>query len=320
MKFRNAFRLMTDNFGNVYKLLLFRAVTGILFMSLVLVILERGLDIIVYSPEAVKITELFKEFFKELSTGSPNFEVLYGYRDNITAAVKDFFQMVGTKIGSIIASVVGIVVIYLFTRFLNGTANFAAGSILNDKMQAYSKTRFSSAYFQHLRKSVIYQIIYVPCSFLYDVLALAGCWFFFFYTPSLLPTSGILTVFLGLSLSVTAFIVLLAVKLTLISAWIPSIITDEMTVKAGMSKSFRAKKGFAGRLSSFLVAIYLIFGINVLFGLFTFGSMLLITIPASYFFILCLQFVYYYEENNKKYFVSFRKISGADGMPDGMGE
>lgn len=320
MKFRNAFRLMTDNFGNVYKLLLFRLVTGILFLSLVYVILERGLNQILYSPEAQKVTELLKEFFKELSTGNPNFDALYGYRDNISSAVTEFFLMVGTKIGSIIASVVGVLAIYLFSRFLNGTANFAAGSILNDKMQAYSKTKFSSAYFQYLGKSTLYQLIYVPCSFLYDVLALAGCWFFFFYTPSLLPTSGFLTVVIGLALSVTAFILLLAIKMTFISGWLPSIVTDGKGVKAGLVQSLKSTKGFGGRFSSFVMAIYLIYVCNVIFGLVTFGSMLLVTIPASYFFLICLQFVYYYEDSGKKYFVSFRKISGAEGMPESMGE
>lgn len=317
MRFRNALRILTDNFGNVYKLLLFRLVTGVLFASLTYVAINLGLQAITKSPEAQNVVELFSSLFKELKTGS-DFGALVVYRDKITAAVADFFTMLAGNIGSIVGAVVGVAALYLVARFINGTSTFAMGSILNDRMQSYSRTRFSSAYFKNLGKSAIYQLIYTPVSFLFDVMCLLGCWFFFFYAPSLLPSSGFLTVLLGLSLSVTAFICLQAIKLSFISAWIPAVLTDGKKVVEGCKLSFRARKGFGGRFSSFLLAIYLIVAFNVVFGIFTLGSMLLITIPASYLFILCLQFVYYYEDTGKKYFLSFRKISGAEGLPESM--
>ena len=320
MRFRNATRLLTDNFSNVYKLLLFRLVTAILFCSLAFVIINRGLHVIFESPEAQNIAALIREFFQAIATGRPEFEALADYRDNIISAIGEFFVMVGTNVGSIVGAFIGVCVIYLFARILNGTATFAVGGILNDKMEAYSRPTFASSYFRYLGKSMLYHLIYVPCSFLYDVVCLGACWFFFFYTPSLLPSWGLLTVMLGLALSVTAFVLLLGLKLTFISAWIPAIVADGKTVREGGSLSFKALKGFGGRYSSFVVAIYLILAVNVMFGLCTFGASLLLTIPTSYFLILCLQFVYYYEDNGKKYFLSFRKISGADGLPESMGD
>ncbi len=317
MRFRNALRILSDNFGNVYKLLLFRLVTGVLFASLAFVTINLGLQDITHSAEAQNIVELFTSLFKELKTGS-DFGALVVYRDEITLAVTEFFAMLAQNIGSIVGAVVGVLAIYLVARFINGTSTFAMGSILNDRMQSYSRTRFSSAYFKNLGKSAIYQLIYTPVSFLFDVLCILGCWFFFFYAPSLLPSNGFLTVLLGLSLSVTAFICMQAIKLSFISAWIPAVLTDGKRVGEGCKLSFRARKGFGGRFSSFLLAVYLIVALNVMFGIFTLGSMLLITIPASYLFVLCLQFVYYYEDTGKKYFLSFRKISGADGLPETM--
>lgn len=317
MRFRNAVRILADNFSNVYKLLLFRLVTGVLFASLLFVIINLGLQDITGSPEAETIVSLFSSLFEELKTGS-EFGALVVYRDQITQAVTDFLAMLAQNIGSIVGSVVGVVVLYLIIRFINGTSTFAMGSILNDRMQSYSRTRFSSAYFKNLGKSAIYQLIYEPVSFLFDILCVLFCWFFFFYAPSLLPSSGFLTVLLGLALAVTAFICQQAIKLSFISAWIPAVVTDGKRVVEGCKASFRARKGFGGRFSSYLLAIYLIMALNVLLGLATFGSMLFITIPASYLFILCLQFVYYYEDTGKKYFLSFRKISGADGLPETM--
>lgn len=39
MRFRNALRISIDNFSSVFKLLLYRVITGIVFFSLVFVIL-----------------------------------------------------------------------------------------------------------------------------------------------------------------------------------------------------------------------------------------------------------------------------------------
>lgn len=317
MRFRNAFRIMTDNFSNVYKLLLFRLISGLLFFSLGYVIISLGLHAIVNSAEAHNIVRLLKEFFKQLTTGS-NWETIASYRDEIFVAVRDFLALIGANVGSIVGAIIGIVAIYLLAKFINGTSTFAIGSIINDKMSAYAKTAFGAAYFQNLGRSALYQIFYVPISFVYDALSLLGCWFFFLYAPSFLPTSGFLTVLIGISLSITAYVCLQALKLTFISRWMPGIITGNKRVAESGAESFKAIKGFSGRFSTYLLAIFVIVAVNIMFGLFTLGSFLLITIPASYIFILCLQFVHYYEDTGKKFFLSFRKISGADDLPETM--
>lgn len=319
MKFRNAFRILSDNFSNIYKLLIFRLVTGVLFFSVAYVIINRGLHEIFVSPEAQNLAKLFKDLFQEIATGT-EFSAFVGFRDEFIAELGNFLILIGTNMGAIIGSFSGISIIYILTRILNGTATFAVASVLNDRMTAYSRTKFSSAYFKYLGKAVIYQLIYVPISFVYEVASVAACWFFFLYTPSLLPSWGLITIVLGLALSVTGLFCLLAVKMTFVSAWIPAILSDGKNVREGCALSFKALKGFGNRFSNYLMAIYLIFGGSVLLGICTFGSFLLIMIPAGIFFILCLQLVFYYEDAGKKYYLSFRKISGADGLPDSMGD
>ena len=55
--------------------------------------------------------------------------------------------------------------------------------------------------------------------------------------------------------------------------------------------------------------------INVLFGLATIGSALLMTIPLSFLYLLALQCVHFYEDSGKKYFISVHNIAGAEGVP-----
>lgn len=317
MRLRNSIRILINGFENVYKLLFFRFVTGVLFFSIAFVIVEVGLREIFDSEQSANILNMSGEFFQALISG--NTEFLETFHEQFTNAIADFLYLLGENIGSIIGAVIGICAVYLLSRIMNGTANFALGSIVNDKMASYSRTKFSSAYFRNLSKALRYQLLYVPVSFLYDLLALLSCWFFFFYMPSFLSTWGVFTVLLGLALSMTGFICLLALKMTVLSAWIPCIVTGGEGVLEGFSSSFRNNISFAGRFSTYLIALYSIFVINVVFGLCTFGSMLLITIPASLVLLLCIQFVFYYEDNGKKYFISFKKISGVDGKPESMG-
>ena len=60
--------------------------------------------------------------------------------------------------------------------------------------------------------------------------------------------------------------------------------------------------------------------VNILFALCTFGSALLVTLPLSFVFLLSLQFVQYYEDNSKKYFISSRTIAGGEEKPDDLKE
>ena len=243
-----------------------------------------------------------------------------GFSEEFTQAIADFLVLLGKNIGSIVGSVVGVAALYLVSRFIGGTSMLAMGTIFNDKMETYGNTRFASAYFKNLTRATLYHLVYVPVGFLYDLASLVGCWFFFFYAPSFLPSWGFVSVFLGLALTLLAFVCLQAIKMTFISAWIPGIVTDNKGVYTACRDSFRMTKGFGSRFSNYLVAIYLIIVVNVLCGICTIGTSLLITIPASYLLILSLQFVNYYEDTGKKYFLSYRTISGADGKPEGMGD
>ena len=318
MRFRNAFRMFVNNFGNVYKLLLFRLVTNVLVFSLMYAVITLGLHVIFSSAEAKHILSLIGDFFTALTSGKTEF--LVNFRTEFVSAQKDLLLLLGANIGSIVGSIIGVVLLFLVGRFLNGTALFATASILNDRMAFYGITRFSSAYFRDLARATLYQVIYVPLSFVFDLLSLVACWFLFFFIPSLLTSWGFFTILLGLSLSVAAFICLESLKMTFISAWLPAVVSENKGVGAAFKESFRARRGFAGRFSTYLIALYLLVVLNLMFGIFTLGSLLIISIPASHLFILSLQFVHYYEDNNKKYFLSFRKISGADGKPEGMGD
>lgn len=313
MRLKRAFRIMTDNFSNVYKVLLFRVVTLSLSLGLSYLVLSLGLNAILESVEANTITTMLAEFFKALVSG--NTEYLVSFSEAFPLAITDFLNLIVANIGSIVGSVIGVVALYLVFRVLNGTATFAVCSIVNDRMSYYAKTHFSGAYFSNIGRALVYQLIYVPMAFVYDVLALALCWGFCWLFFAAVSPWGFVGVFIGLALSVAGFICLQALKIACVSPWMPAAIAEKK-VGATLGKSLSDGTDFSARYSNFLIAIFLIFTVNVVCAFATLGSFLIVTIPASFVLLACLQLVCYYEDNGKKYYLSAdRIVGGEDELP-----
>ena len=313
MRFRNAFHITIDNFSSAFKMLLYRLVVAVITFSLVYVILRLALDTIVRSAEWETLRSMASEFFKALFSGDS--AVLQGFQSSFHTALVDFLALLGQNGGAIAGAVVGVCLMYLLSRFLNGLCLFAIAGIMHDRMSLFSRTSFSAAYFKNLGNAALYEIIYVPVVFVYDALTALVCWFFFFYVPSFLPSWGFFPVIVSLCLTVTLIVFLQSLKMALVSAWLPSVSAGDKRVGQGLKDALRARKGFWRRFASFLAAVYIIIAANVMFGLFTLGSALFLSVPLSFIFLLALQFVHYFEDGGKKYFISVHDIAGSAEAP-----
>lgn len=310
MRFRHAFTITTDNFVETLKLLLYRLVSVAIFGSIAYVILKLGLSAITHSAEAEAFKSVLGNFFNALFTGET--DVLKAFRETFKTTLSDLLVMIGSHSGSIVGCAVGLVAIYLLSRFVNGLAVFALGGVLSDRMRSYAHTKFSQSFFKNIGSAALYQVIYVPLGFVYDMIAALACWFFFFYAPSLMPSWGVVTVIIAVSLTILAMVCFIAVKLALISAWMPAVIAGGVSVGKAFASSVKRGKGFGGRFVGFVTAIYAVVVVNLVAAFCTVGSSLLITVPASYVFVLAMQFVNYFRDENMRYFVTRRRIVGEE--------
>lgn len=315
MRFRHAFCITTNHFADIFKLLLYRLVTTVILGSIAYVILRLGLSAITGSAQFAHLEEVVSGFFSALFTGES--DVLRSFQSDFSGALADVLNLIESHSGSIIGCVIGIGCIYLVSRFVNGLAVFAVGGSIDSRMGTYAHSSFSQSYFKRLGSASLYQVIYVPVCFLYDAITLVACWFFFFYAPSILPSWGFLTVLVAISLTVTALICMQALKMTLISAWMPAVVTDGVGVGKAFAASIKNGKDFRSRFGGFLAGIYCVVAVNVGFAFATLGSSLLITVPGSYLYLLAMQFVNYYRSNGKRYFVSRERIAGEEAEEGG---
>lgn len=302
MRFRNSTRLLMENFKSVYKILLYKLIIGIVTMALTSALLLPGLMEILESAQMDALVSYVKEFFDALIGGNSAF--LTTFQKGFSERVSALAELVHSKMSQIIWSLVGVGVVYLLGRFLDTLGYFAVGSILNDRMATYGETPFSAAYVKNLGRASIYSIVYVPIVFLFDVVTVALCWVLAFYFISFL------NILFSLFFSVTLVVLCQSLKLTLTSMWLPAMASDHMSVGKAIRFGGRSlKKQWQKVFSTYIAAVYFVIIVNVVAAVCTFGSALLITVPASYFLFICIQFVNYYTVQGKKYFITYDRIA-----------
>ena len=308
MRFRHSVLVTVDNFAGVFKYLLYRVITGIVFFSLIYVVLRLSLSFIVDSAEVAAIKELIRDIVTSIFSGNAQHLADLQEQGVFSEAIGNLGRLVVSGGGAIAGAVVGVCLIYLVARIVDGLATFALATMLNDRMSICARTPFSSAFFKSAGRGILYELIYVPMSFVYDAATLGFCYLIFFYLRGLVFGSGLFVVLVSLSLTILSFVLSEALKMTLISAWIPAMLADNEGVTKALRRSFCARHAFETRFVCFVTAIFIIIVANIAFGVFTFGSALLITVPLSFLFTLSIQFVFYYHETGRKYFVSAGEV------------
>ncbi|MBQ8374591.1 MAG: hypothetical protein IJX98_03320 [Clostridia bacterium] len=306
MRFRNAFQLLFENFKNVYKVLFYKIVVAVICVALYSALILPELNEIFSSAQWQTLLNNINEFFTAFFPGhESNFDAV---RDQIVnSSLPAFGTLVWSKATAIFWRTMGCLLVYLLQRFADTMCYFTVGGMLNDRMVTYGETPFKSAYVANLGKSTKYSLVYVPVAFLFDlaIVILCGLMFAFF------------NIFLALFLCVTLLAVGQALKLTVTSAWMPAMTADNLPISKAMRCMTKQDRKQALKLfMTYLGIVYLIIVVNVIAFLFTFASALLITIPASYFLLVCVQYVNYFTVKGKKYFITYQSIESNECRGD----
>ena len=301
MLFRYSLRLLMENFKNVYKILLYKAIVGIVMTALcAALILPEIMEIwdnAITQELVKKLRELFAAFF------SGDEQLIKTVKDAIFSAnglVYQFGNYVLSRAKALVLATVGCIIIFLVKRFADTLCYFSVGSVINDKMGKFAETRLSMSYIENFKKACKYAVVYVPLAFLFDAISIV-------LVLLLLQNVNFLS---ALSLSVTLVVLLQCVKFTCTWHWIPSMVTDNVRVRDLFKGVQGVPKKQTGRLfSTYLVSVYCVIILNVSAALFTFGSALLLTVPISYLLFVCLHFVQYYTLKGKKFFIRLDQIA-----------
>lgn len=306
MLFKNAFHLLIDNFSLNYKFLLYKIIISVVCVGLAAALIVPNVAFIFSSEEFSSLVVLIKDFLRALVSG--NTEFLNGFPSEFSSGIAALGRLISAETGRLVFVVVSAVVVLLLFRFLSGMGNFVLGGLIDDKMSSYAKTPFSSAYIKNLGKAALWQVIYVPVTFVYDAAVLALCYVFFLILLNIISFAVVATA-AALMLSVALFLVSQAVKLTVFNSMVPALVSDQCKLSAAFRKGFSQCRGNFGALfSTYLVTCLLILCLGVGGAFCSFGAALLLVVPMSFVMLVCIQFVSYYTFEKKKYFLAEDKI------------
>lgn len=307
MLFRNALRLLMENFKNVYKILLYQILVSViaaaLWCALILPEINALMDHAVTRELLAQAQEMFSCFF------AANGEGLAIAKDRIFGAdglLTGLLELVASKATSLVLTLIGCIAVYLVKRFAETLCYCSIGNILNDRMSTYAETSFSASFASSLGKASRYALVYVPSVFIFDVITI-GMVLALFMLTGLLPS---------LFFSVLIVVLMQSLKLSATGRWMPAILNGA-TLREAIRGGDAVEKRVRWRIyTTYVVTVYLIIIVNAVAAICTLGSGLLITVPASFLLLICMQFGNYYTVRGKKYFLTYDKIAYAPDRGD----
>lgn len=304
MKFKHTFHVFVDNFAVTYKQLLYRLVIALIGIGITAAILTPFIRALTGSPDYISLTEAVKSFLKNLVEGKP--DSVGAATEKIKQSFSALMNLISENSANIVWGVVGVIAVNLVKNFFAGLGNYATAAVINDKMALHANSPFLITLIRNLKEASLYNLMYVPLSFLYDAACVSVLYLLIFKLVALIP---IVYLPIQVFLFVTLIVIAISIKMTMTTDWLPALIRGKM----GQGKAFvytfdRRRKRTLNVLSNFVILVLIIFALNVGAILCTFGVAGLITIPSSYVILLSFEFVNYYDREELKYFIDKKTI------------
>ncbi|MBO5525393.1 MAG: hypothetical protein J5993_01450 [Clostridia bacterium] len=312
MIFRNAFQIMINNFGKVFKLLLYYLAVFLFLGAIYLAVLAPNISSFFNGLWESEVMDRLKDLGGAiigvfLSNEGAEGKVIEGLAA-LGAAFAAYTDANSVSIGLVIA---GTFLVILAFGFLKGIGEFVVGDMINTKMSSYAEINFIPALVRNIGPAAKFFVLYVPISTLLDLVTIAVCYFVFFFVLSFLPG------FVALFFTITTVFCVQALKLAFTSDLMPCMIEGKMKIKDSLKYIFARRKYKFGRsYACYLVYVYAVVIVNVMTGLATLGSGLLLTLPLSMIWLLSIRFVNYYTSTGRKYFITYDTIV----LNDDLGE
>ncbi|MDE7453734.1 MAG: hypothetical protein K2N22_04925 [Clostridia bacterium] len=304
MKFKHTFHVFVDNFSVTFKQLLYRVIIMVIAAVIYGVIIAPYKNALTGSEGYVSLLSGVKQFLSNLIYGRPD---IAESTEQIKTSFEALLALISDNRANIVWGIVGIVAVHFVEKFFMGLGNYAAASVINDKMALRANSSFFLSLIRNLKEASLYNLMYIPLSMIYDAALVLGLYYLVFKGFFFIAVPFQLTLF------VTLAVLAIAVKMMLTTDWLPALIRG----KKGQGKAFvytfnRRRKNNLNVLANFFVIVMIIFTLNVAGAVFSLGAALLITVPSSYVILLCFEFVNYYDREELKYFIDKKTIIKPD--------
>lgn len=297
MMYKNTFKLIISNFHLVWKSLLYHIFMGLIIVGLAF---ACSLPIINVIKDA-GVFKLVSESFNEFAT---SFNI-YKLFSDLILAVENLLNVIAENIGSLWLYIVLFLLIIIVVRTIfSGFSNFACTGVLYNYLSSNIKVSYvanlTNNFFKNLKFQLAYLIVELPID-----LAILCCAYLLF--KWMLSLSGL--ILLAPIVLMVLLILVVSLKQTLFSAWLPALIVFNCSIFGALKKGVKAvfRRFYRSYSTAILIMLTLVI-LNIGCALCTFGASLLLTLPISLLSNNVFGMVVFYSSQGMRFYVDSENV------------
>ena len=290
MSFKNSFKLLTTNFSIVWKQLLYYVLISLFSFGIASCIFLPTVRILV----SEGVIAQFKEIFETIYTNPRDvIQACKNATTNMVNTLSDNFSTIGLNVifslffAKIVFDILKYMSFYNVTNimYMKLTSNLEIGYTSNFISNLWAEFKYAIARF----------IYTIPFDIIYALLIYGFLSF----------VNGTITILIGLFLFILLFTVISALKITFFTAHATTMFEKQINpFHAFIAGNKKIAKNFLRILSNSIIVVITIIVSNLILGIFTVGSGLLITIPMSFVFLAIFNLTSYFGASGERYYLS----------------
>lgn len=297
MRIKNAFKVVLSNVNTMYKMVLYRFICTAAFVLIAYFAVLSGLKFIFYSEQFDVIRDTVNKLFTDFLSGNGLSDVA----ESLRPSFEDFFRMLYEERAHLLSALFGTFGLLLLLRFFYALGDFAFASAVDGFMSTMNKPGFFASLFESFGKAALYSLVVTLISLVSECLIFIVSLVIVVYAISYISVFAII---LGAAFLVFGF----TVKYSLLSPVLPSVVCDRLSVGKALKGCVRKGKDFAALLGSYSFLLLLFFYVNVSFGVFTLYMGLIVSLPLTSLYFICVSLTDRYIVNHKSYYVDYNVV------------
>ena len=296
MIYKNSMKLLTSNFGFVWKQLAYTIVRVAIIIGLTLLAAYPIVGLLRANDFFVTISNFGKDIYTDT----------LGAFGSLQLVITQFFNIIGSNFGKIWYAVLLLFFIVLvINSFLKSIGKYTLTSIAHSQFTSQTAKGYCHTLVAEFKKASIYALCMLAVNLPFCLIKII---FIAFYCSVI--NNWILAT-LGITLLVILFTITYSLQLATCHNCAVSIIETGRLPFKSILNAFSSFKEFGKVFSNAIIVVLTIMVVNLAIGLFTIGAGLLITVPASMCFAAIFQLISYYNLAKQRYYLSSNIIVDA---------
>ena len=289
MIYKNSMKLLTSNFSFVWKQLAYTLIRLAIILGLTVLVSKPILDLLASQGFIDSLATMWGSVYTNTA------QVFATSKETINK----FFEIIIGNISSIwFYLILFFIVVVVINTFLKNVGKYTLTYVAHSNFTSLNNCGYAHSLVSNLGKickySLIKMLLDLPFAAIKVVFLLAYC--------SVL--NNIVLSVVGISLLIIMYTLVYALQIALYHATAVQLISNNIIPFKSIFKTYKKQKDFSKVFSNAIIVVLTIIIANAIFGIFSVGAGLLITIPASMVLTVIFELISFYSITGQRYYLS----------------